>query len=137
MDLKKLTKADLTKLSKFVNHEVTRRQAIEKAEAEILEVLANYNLKPSDINVTKTTNRKVKATTKKRKQLPKRKNTTKKISNNENSVDRRSIVKQQYKDNASEQTWSGRGRTPKWVESLCEREKITLVDFRRDSRFKL
>lgn len=47
-----------------------------------------------------------------------------------------SEVKGGYMDPTSGATWSGRGRSPKWVTELCEQKRITLKQFKSDPKFR-
>jgi len=42
-----------------------------------------------------------------------------------------------YKDPVSGITWSGRGRSPKWVTELCDQKGISLKQFKSDPEFRI
>ena len=52
------------------------------------------------------------------------------------SRDQRSTVKAKYRDPNSAATWTGRGRTPAWVQGICQNEGIDIDGFKKDDRFR-
>jgi len=52
------------------------------------------------------------------------------------SREQRSTVKPKYKDPNSAATWTGRGRTPAWVQGICQNEGIDIDGFKKDDRFR-
>ena len=50
---------------------------------------------------------------------------------------KRVAVRPKYRDPSSRDTWTGRGRAPKWVVALCEERKITLAAFKSSSDFAI
>ena len=50
---------------------------------------------------------------------------------------KRALVKPKYQHPSSRETWTGRGRAPKWVVALCEERKITLAAFKSSSDFAI
>ena len=50
---------------------------------------------------------------------------------------KRSVVRPKYRHPSSRETWTGRGRTPKWVVSLCEERKIDLSAFKSSAEFAM
>ncbi|MEK9570223.1 MAG: H-NS family nucleoid-associated regulatory protein, partial [Paracoccaceae bacterium] len=61
---------------------------------------------------------------------------TKKRAKVTKSRDQRSTVRAKYKDPNSLATWTGRGRTPAWVYSICQNEGIDIEVFKKDERFR-
>jgi DNA-binding protein H-NS len=50
---------------------------------------------------------------------------------------KRVAVRPKYRHPSSRDTWTGRGRAPKWVVALCEERKITLAAFKSSSDFSI
>ena len=50
---------------------------------------------------------------------------------------KRVAVRPKYRHPSSRDTWTGRGRAPKWVVALCEERKITLAAFKSSSDFAI
>ena len=50
---------------------------------------------------------------------------------------KRVAVRPKYRHPSSRDTWTGRGRAPKWVVALCEERKITLATFKSSSDFAI
>ena len=49
--------------------------------------------------------------------------------------DNRAIVAAKFKSLDSSETWTGRGRAPKWVVGQCESEGMSIEAFKQDDRF--
>ena len=120
--LQKISIAQLNKIIDETQTELLRRQNIESATAEIRSILEKYKIDFQDIKLNTVPKARRKLSTKKRAKTPK-------------SLDQRSTVKAKYKDPNSTATWSGRGRTPAWVQGICENKGIAVDDFKKDSRF--
>ena len=102
---------------------MTRRKNIEAATIEIRSILKKYKIDFQDVNLNITTKAGGKSSTKKRAKGTK-------------SRDQRSTVKAKYKDPNSAATWTGRGRTPAWVQGICQNEGIDIDGFKKDGRFR-
>ena len=110
-NLKKCSAAQLNKIIDETQAELRRRKNIEAATAEIRSVLKKYKVSSQDIDlniITRTGS----------------KNSAKKRTKVTNSRDQRSTVKAKYKHPNGTATWTGRGRTPAWVQSICQEERI-------------
>ena len=121
--LKKLSAAQLNKIIEETQEELTRRKNIAAATVEICSILKKYkiNLRDIDLNIINKTSGKT--STKKRVKITK-------------SRDQRGTVKAKYKDPNSKVTWTGRGRTPAWVQGICQIEGINIGEFKKDDRFR-
>ena len=121
--LKKLSAAQLNKIIEETQEELTRRKNIDAATVEIRSILKKYKIDFQDIDLNIITKTSGKSSTKKRVKVTK-------------SRDQRSTVKPKYKDPNSATTWTGRGRTPSWVQGICQNEGIDIDGFKKDSRFR-
>ena len=121
--LKKLSAARLNKIIVETQAELTRRKNIDAATVEIRSILKKYKVNFQDIDLSTATKTGGKRSIKKRAKVTK-------------SRDQRSTVKPKYKDPNSAATWTGRGRTPAWVQGICQNEGIDIDGFKKDSRFR-
>ena len=121
--LKKLSAAQLNKIIDESQAELTRRKNIDAATVEIRSILKKYKINFQDIDLNIITRTGGKSSTKKRAKMTK-------------SRDQRSTVKAKYKDPNSAATWTGRGRTPAWVQGICQNEGINVDGFKKDGRFR-
>ena len=121
--LKKLSAAQLNKIIDETQAELTRRKNIDAATVKIRSILKKYKIDFQDIDLNIITRNGSKSSTKKRAKVTK-------------SRDQRSKVRAKYKDPNSAATWTGRGRTPSWVQGICQNEGIDIDGFKKDSRFR-
>ena len=121
--LKKLSAAQLNKIIDETQAELTRRKNIDAATVEIRSILKKYKIGFQDIDLNIGTRNASKSITRKRAKVTK-------------SRDQRSVVKAKYKDPNSAATWTGRGRTPAWVQGICQNEGILIDEFKKDDRFR-
>jgi DNA-binding protein H-NS len=121
--LKKLSAAQLNKIIDETQAELTRRKNIHAATVEIRSILKKYKIEFQDIDLNITTRNGGRSSSKKHSKVTK-------------SRDQRSTVKAKYKDPNSTGTWAGRGRTPAWVQDICQNEGIDIERFKKDDRFR-
>ena len=121
--LRKLSAAQLNKIIDQTQAELTRRKNIDAATVEIHSILKKYKIDFQDIDLNIITRTGGKSSTKKRAKATK-------------SRDQRSTVEAKYKDPNSTATWTGRGRTPAWVQGICQNEGIDIDGFKKDDRFR-
>ena len=121
--LKKLSLAQLSKIIDETQSELTRRKNINAATVEIHAILNKYKIDFKDIDLNMINKTSSKISTKKRAKITK-------------SRDQRGTVKAKYKDPNSTLTWTGRGRTPAWVQGICQIEGIDIGEFKKDDRFR-
>lgn len=121
--LKKLSAVQLKKIIDETQRELTRRKNIEAATVEIRSIIKKYKIDFQDIDLNTITRTGGKSSTKKRTKVTK-------------SRDQRSTVKTKYKDPNTAATWTGRGRTPAWVQGICQNEGIDVDEFKKDDRFR-
>jgi len=122
-NLKKLSAVQLSKIIEKTQAELTRRKNIDAATVEIRSLLKKYKIDFQDIDLNKVTRTGGKSSTKKRAKVTKLR-------------DHRGTVKAKYKDPNSAATWTGRGRTPAWVQGICQNEGIDIDGFKKDDRFR-
>ena len=122
-NLKKLLAAQLNKIIDETQAELKRRKNVDAATVEIRAILRKYKINFQDIDLKLITKSVGKSSTKKRAKVTK-------------SRDQRSTVKAKYKDPNSAATWTGRGRTPAWVQGICQNEGINIDGFKKDDRFR-
>jgi len=121
--LKKLSAAQLSKIIDETKAELTRRKNIDAATVEIRSILKKYKIDFQDFDlniITKTGG----------------KNSSKKRAKGRKTPNQRGTVKAKYKDPNSATTWTGRGRTPAWVQGICQNEGIDIGGFKKDARFR-
>ena len=121
--LKKLSATQLNKIIDETQAELTRRKNIDAATVEIRSILKKYKIDFRDIDLNIVTRTGGKSSSKKRAKVTK-------------SGDQRSTVKAKYKEPNGVATWTGRGRTPAWVLSICQNEGIDIDGFKKDDRFR-
>jgi len=121
--LNTLSAAQLNKIIDETQAELTRRKNVDAATVEIRSVLKKYKIDFQDIDLNIITRTSGKSGSKKRTKMIK-------------SRDQRGTVKAKYKDPNSAATWTGRGRTPSWVQGICQNEGIDIDGFKKDSRFR-
>ena len=118
--LSKLTKTQLDKMLSDTQAELSRREGVTKAEKEIRGILKKYSITIGDIDLSALRpsadgSRKGKAGVKRKAN--------------------RASVAAKFKSLDGSETWTGRGRAPKWVVSQCESEGISVDAFKEDARF--
>ena len=121
--LRKLSAMQLNKIINDTRAELTRRENIDAATIEIHTILKKYKIDVQDIDlgtIARTSGRR----------------SIKKHTKAEKSRDRRRTVKAKYQDPNSSATWTGRGRTPGWVQRICKDEGINVEGFKKDARFR-
>ena len=121
--LKRLSAAQLSKIIEETQEELTRRKNIDAATVEICSILKKYKIDLRDIYLNIINKTSGKSSSKKRTKMIK-------------SRDQRSTVKAKYRDPNSAATWTGRGRTPAWVQGICQNEGIDIDGFKKDARFR-
>ena len=121
--LKKLSAVQLNKIINETQAELTRRKSIDAATVEIRSILKKHKIDLRDIDLNKITR-------------TSGKNSKKKRAKGTKSRDQRSTVNAKYKDPNSAATWTGRGRTPVWVQGICQNEGIDIDGFKKDDRFR-
>lgn len=125
--LSKLTKTQLGKMLLDAQAELNRREGVTKAEKEIRTILKKYSIAIGDIDMaalrsSAESSRKGKAGAKKK-------------AKRAGVKDDRASVAAKFKSLDGSETWTGRGRAPKWVVSQCEREGMSVEAFKEDERF--
>jgi DNA-binding protein H-NS len=123
--LSNLTKSQLDKILLDTQSELSRRESVAKAEKEIRAILKKYSITIDHVTALRfsgESSRKSKAGTQKQTEGNKVK-------------DKRAAVAAKFKSLDGSNTWTGRGRAPKWVTSQCESEGISVDSFKQDERF--
>ena len=121
--LNTLSAAQLNKIIDETQAELTRRKNVDAATVEIRSILKKYKIDFQDIDLNIITRTSGKSGSKKRTKMIK-------------SRDQRGTVEAKYKDPNSLTTWTGRGRTPAWVQGICQTEGIDIDGFKKDERFR-
>ncbi len=52
-----------------------------------------------------------------------------------NPTDGKGVVAPKYRNHASGETWSGRGRSPKWVVAIMHEREWTVEEFKQSDEF--
>ena len=125
--LSKLTRTQLDKMLLDAQAELNRREGVTKAEKEIRAILKKYSITIGDIDLSALrsstdTSRKGKAGAKKK-------------AKGASGKDNRASVAAKFKSLDGSQTWTGRGRAPKWVIGQCESEGMSVDAFKEDAQF--
>jgi len=140
--LKQLSANQLSKMLTETQAELKRRENIDKARKDIQAVLKKYKITIDDLELG-TSNKKSaskKAATKKstaKKATIKNAGTKKRAAKTPRKNDQRAAVAAKYHNPATGDKWSGRGRAPVWVTSLCSAETIDIEQFKADPRFRI
>ena len=119
---KNLSQKQLDRIIDETQKELERRSKIQKATKEVKAILARYGL---ELHHLDTSNFSIKQTTVK-----------KKAKSNQKPKDKRSLVKAIYKNPNGPETWSGRGRAPRWVLAVCKEQSMDLAGFKKSKKFK-
>lgn len=137
--LKKMSNARLKSVAKAAQAEIDRREAVAKKALDEIEVVLNrYGVDLTDLTNTGSSKPKVKkrASTKRSQRKSNTSSKSAKVGSRKKAdLDKRSAVKPKYKNPKSSETWSGRGKSPKWVLAICETEKLSISEFKADQRF--
>ena len=142
--LKQLSAHQLNKMLIDTRDELKRRENIDNALKEIHAVLKKYNITIDDIDLRKSNKKSAskKATTKK--SAAKKAGTEKAGAGTKKHTaktlrkrDQRADVAAKYHNPTTGDKWSGRGRAPVWVSSLCTAEAINIEQFKADPRFRI
>lgn len=132
----KMTNGELKKVLAETQKELARRDRMAKALADIKKVLTNYQFKAEDIDWGQL-NKSPEPKQSKRNGNSKS-NTAKKLKAKKRSKrDQRSTVVPKYSNPNGNEQWTGRGRAPKWVVDICEKENIDVKNFKINSRYKI
>lgn len=140
--LKQLSANQLSKMLTETQAELKRRENIDKARKDIQAVLKKYKITIDDLDLG--TSSKISASKKAAtKKSIEKKAPTKKAGAKKRAVktprknDQRAAVAAKYHNPATGDKWSGRGRAPVWVTSLCTAEAIDIEQFKADPRFRI
>ena len=125
--LKKLTDKQLNKMVLDTQAELKRREDVSIAAKEISAVLKRYSITIDDIDLD--TLRPKALGSSNGKSEAGRKVEAKTINDN------RKTVAPKYESLDGNESWTGRGRAPKWVMIECEKKGINLDAFKKDKRF--
>jgi DNA-binding protein H-NS len=118
--LSKLTKTQLDKMLLDTQAELSRREGVTKAEKEIRAILEKYSINIGDIDLAAL--------------RPSADGSRKGKAGAKRKANRASVAAK-FKSLDGSETWTGRGRAPKWVVSQCESEGISVDAFKQDARF--
>ena len=128
--LKELSVNQLSEMLTKTQAELKRRENIDKARKDIQALLKKYKITIDDLELDisskKSTSKKVVT-----KKVGSKKRSAKTPRNN----DQRAAVAAKYHNPATGDKWSGRGRAPVWVTSLCTADAIDIEQFKADPRF--
>ena len=127
--LTNFTKKQLNKILIEAEAELRRRAGVEKATKEISRILKKHSITIDEIDIAAL---RAQFASSQKGRLSTAKN-AKKVR----KTDNRASVAAKYKSLNGCETWTGRGRAPKWVITQCERESITLDTFKQDARFMI
>jgi DNA-binding protein H-NS len=114
--IKKLSEKELTKLMGQAATELANRKRIETLNKDIQKVLTKYKVTKPELAVlvevlrsqTKVSKSKARAASK---------------------------VAPKFKHPTGSETWTGRGRAPNWVTTLCNEAGISIDDFKKSASY--
>ena len=122
--VKKLSKKDLSVLISNASKELEARKREELILKELEKVFDKHGVsRVEKLGLVKSLAKISKSYSRNQKGQPTRTNK------------KRVAVKPKYRHPSSRDTWTGRGRAPKWVVALCEERKITLEAFKSSPDF--
>ena len=114
--IKKLSGRELEKLINQAAFELESRKRIESLNKDIQKVLSKHKVTKAELAIVIDT----------------LKGASKVSKSKARSVKK---VPPKYRNPASSETWTGRGRTPKWVTHLCGSRGISVEDFKQNSEY--
>ena len=120
--LKTLTEKQLKTILVNAKAEITRRECVQAAATEINAVLHKYKISIDDIDLKSLVSGSKRKTTGKDKRPA-------------GAADKRRRVKAKYQNLTREKSWSGRGRAPRWVIEICQKDGLDIEAFKKDERF--
>ena len=140
--LKELSANQLSKMLTETQAELKRRENIDKARKDIQAVLKKYKITIDDLDLgvssKKSTSKKTAAKkSTEKKAATKKAGSKKRAAKTPRKNDQRAAVAAKYHNPATGDKWSGRGRAPVWVTSLCTAEAIDIEQFKADPRFRI
>jgi DNA-binding protein H-NS len=140
--LKNLSANQLSKMLTETQAELKRRENIDKARKDIQAVLKKYKITIDDLDLgvssKKSTSKKTAAKkSTEKKAATKKAGSKKRAAKTPRKNDQRAAVAAKYHNPATGDKWSGRGRAPVWVTSLCTAEAIDIEQFKADPRFRI
>ena len=135
MKLDKLSDKDLAKIASNIEAENKRRANCKAAAMAITAILKKHKLSIGDIPELELGKRPSK-TGRKRAVATKTVLAKSKAKPSE-KTDKRVKVAYKYKNPNSLEKWSGRGRAPNWVNAILANNKISIVQFKADKRYKI
>lgn len=144
MHLKDLSSAELSKIITDTRGEMERRENIKQAEKEIKKTLEKFSVTLSDLGYKDNTHPNRRRSSKKLAPLKNRKRSAIKTGPSDKSpkikkapTDKRSTVSPKYKQPGGPNVWSGRGKTPAWVVDICNRDNLSIEQFKSDAQFRV
>ena len=115
---------ELKKLMKDAETELAKRQLLKKTLSDIEKLIAKRKLSFSDILNSCGS----------RKDFIILSSKNEKSTSRKHSANQRVPMKYQSLDGAY--SWSGRGRTPRWVQAVCEKHNLTISEFKLSDEFR-
>lgn len=122
----KLSDKELDRAATEISKEKKKRGNCKAAAKEVNNILKKYSVSLSDLKdfgLSFTTS--TKGANKK------------KMKKTDRPADNRSRVSAKYKNPKGKETWTGRGRPPKWVNDIAEKKRLTINQFKSDKRYKV
>ena len=135
MKLENLSDKDLAKIASNIETENKRRANRKAAAAAIIAVLKKHKLSNDDIPKLELETRSSK--TGRKRAIAKKTVAARAKAKPAKKTDKRVKVAYKYKNPNSLEKWSGRGRAPNWVNAILANNKISIVQFKADKRYKI
>ena len=135
MKLDRLSDKDLAKIASNIETENKRRANRKAAAAAIIAVLKKHKLSIGDIPELGLEGRSLK--TRRNRVDAKKAMAARAKAKPSRKTDKRVKVAYKYKNPKGPEKWSGRGRAPKWVTAILEKNRISIAQFKASKRYKI
>ena len=117
--LEKLETKELNLVIKDAQNELAKRQRLAHAKSKIKKIIREYHIRDNDVKDLLVKSAKVKP------------------SNRPVSAGKTRRVRPRYQNPEGNEKWSGRGKSPLWVRSICSSNSISIDEFKADPRFRI
>ncbi len=135
MKLENLSDKDLAKFASNIETENKRRARRKAAAIAIIAVLKKHRLSIGDIPELELGKRPSK--TGRKRPVAKKTMAARVKAKPTRKTDKRLKVAYKYKNPKGPEKWSGRGRAPKWVTAILEKNRISIGQFKTSKRYKI
>ena len=135
MKLGDLSDKELTKIASKIEFEHKHRANRKAAAKAIFAILKKHKLSVGEISELGL--EKIPSTTRRKKSGSVKAKTARAKAGAKTKTDKRLKVAYKYKNPNGQDKWSGRGRTPKWVDAILENNNISITQFKINKRYMI